>query len=92
MSNQWKKGSDTRWREFRASILLRDKYTCRVAGPKCAIEAPLKGGQVDHIIPLANGGQKYDPDNARAACQTCNTGRRVSAGQYEPPYRTVSKW
>ena len=91
MSKGWKGGSDTRWRKFRAAILRRDHYLCTINGPKCTDKAPLKGGHVDHIIPLDLGGQKYDPLNARAACQACNTGRRVSVME-EPAPKRVSNW
>ena len=93
MSNAWSGGSDSRWRNFRAYILGRDRYLCRVGGPRCAGAAPLDGGHVDHIVPLSMGGAKFDESNARASCETCNTGRRVAAArvpQAEP--RPVSRW
>jgi 5-methylcytosine-specific restriction endonuclease McrA len=92
MSGSWKGGSDTRWRVFRAGILKRDRYLCRVRGKGCTNRAPLVGGHVDHIISLAMGGQKYDPANARAACAHCNTSRRVAVAEQEPPPKRVSTW
>ena len=92
MSHAWEKGSDTRWRNFRAFILRRDKYLCTIRGPNCTTHAPLAGGHVDHIHPLHLGGQKYDPANARASCPACNTGRRVPPSEYEPPPRQISTW
>lgn len=92
MSAGWEKGSDTRWRNFRAFILRRDKYQCTIRGSKCTGKAPLAGGHVDHEIPLHLGGQKYDPDNARASCAACNTGRRVPPSAYEPAPRQISTW
>ncbi len=91
MSAGWANGSDTRWRTFRASILARDHYLCRINGPGCTTTAPLQGGHVDHIMPLAMGGAKYDPLNCRAACETCNTSRRVKVAE-EPEPRRVSNW
>lgn len=91
MSAGWNSGSDTRWRTFRAGILARDHYLCRINAPGCTTTAPLEGGHVDHIVPIAMGGQKYDPANARAACATCNTSRRVKVAD-EPAPRRVSSW
>lgn len=91
MSKAWGSGSDTRWRTFRAGILARDHYLCQLRLKGCEIRAPLEGGHVDHITPLSMGGDKYDPDNARAACPHCNTGRRVSVAE-EPAPRRVSSW
>lgn len=87
MSRSWEGGSDTRWRAFRAAILQRDHHTCTIAGPKCVHTAT----HVDHVVPLVMGGQKYDPRNARAACEPCNTGRRVAVVE-EPAPRRVSNW
>lgn len=91
MSAGWAGGSDTRWRTFRAGILRRDHYLCQIRRPGCTINASLDGGHVDHITPLAMGGDKYDPANARAACEHCNTGRRVKPAE-EPEPKRVSSW
>lgn len=91
MSAGWQGGSDTRWRTFRAAILARDHYLCTIQAKGCTTTAPIAGGQVDHVIPLAMGGAKYDPTNARAACAHCNTSRRVKAVE-EPAPRRVSTW
>ncbi len=93
MSNAWAKGSTTRWRTFRASILARDRYLCTIKGPGCTTYAPLRGGHVDHYpIPLSRGGAKFDPANARAACRACNLaqGDRMPIPQPQP--RSTSNW
>lgn len=93
MSNAWAKGSDTRWRTFRAFILSRDNYRCQIRLPGCTTHAPLAGGHVDHITPLSRGGAKYDPGNARAACPSCNL-KRGNRGPGAPPpaIRHASRW
>lgn len=92
MSKAWAKGSDTRWRRFRATVLRLDlpkskRPRCQVDGPKCIGTAT----HVDHIHPLAMGGQKYDPLNVRPSCEPCNTGRRGHRPT-NPPNRPVTKW
>jgi 5-methylcytosine-specific restriction protein A len=88
MSNAWAKGSDTRWRAFRPGILARDRYLCRINGKRCTGQAT----QVDHITPLAAGGEKYDPGNCRAACQPCNLDRRHERPAGQPQPIPVSRW
>jgi len=92
MSAGWEGGSDTRWRNFRAHILARDHYLCRIKGPGCTNTAPLIGGHVDHIVLLIMGGQKYDPANCRAACRACNLARKKTQLVEEPAPRRVSSW
>lgn len=89
MSKAWGNGGDTRWQKFRLSILERDKWAC-VLGTEglCTWIAT----QVDHIIPLGMGGEKYDPMNCRAACAPCNLGREKAGNHYEPPYKVISSW
>jgi 5-methylcytosine-specific restriction endonuclease McrA len=88
MSKSWEKGSDTRWSTFRIGILERDHWLCTIRDQGCTEVAT----QVDHIIPLEMGGEKYDPLNCRASCAPCNQGRKKVVHQYEPPYKTVSSW
>lgn len=63
--------SSPRWQRFRLEILERDGYICQIRGPKCKKKAT----EVDHIVPLADGGPMFDPANCRAACNWCNTWR-----------------
>lgn len=94
MSRAWGKGtkSDTRWQRFRLGILERDQWKCQIRDKGCTIEAPIQGGHVDHITPLEMGGDKYDPLNCRASCQSCNLGREKASNQYEPPHKVISSW
>jgi 5-methylcytosine-specific restriction protein A len=62
---------DSRWQKLRPLILQRDRHTCQINGPGCTHTAT----DVDHIIPLDEGGQRLDPTNLRAACSHCNTRR-----------------
>ncbi len=50
-------------------VLERDGHRCQIHGHRCTILAT----DVDHIVPLADGGAPYDPANLRAACKWCNS-------------------
>lgn len=62
----------SKWKRLRLVVLERDDHTCQIRGVRCT----LKATHVDHVIPLALGGDAYNLDNLRAACAQCNTGRR----------------
>lgn len=76
------------WRALRLRILHRDGYRCRINGPGCTTVAD----QVDHIVELANGGDKYDPANLRAACTHCNSSRGASMGNARRVRRVSRTW
>ena len=59
------------WRNVRRHILERDQRVCQIAAPGCTGVAT----EVDHIVPVLDGGQFYDPDNLRASCRGCNSRR-----------------
>lgn len=88
MSEAWKDGSDSRWRRFRLTILDRDRWECTIQGQGCTGRAE----HVDHIQPLAKGGDKYDPSNCRAACAVCNLGRSTKDPIAQPEPRPTSSW
>lgn len=54
----------SRWRRLRRRVLERDRYRCRTCG------APAT--QVDHVVPVALGGDAYDERNLAASCVRCN--------------------
>lgn len=90
MSEGWRKGSSARWRTFRAVLLSRwrmqGRTRCEIQGPRCLTSVQ----EVDHIVPLALGGPKYDPANCRPSCAPCNRMPRPIVG--EPSPRSVSNW
>lgn len=91
MSEAWKSGSDRRWRTFRAALLSQwarqGRKSCEIRGPRCTVAVQ----DVDHIVPLGYGGEKYDPLNCRPACGPCNKGRRLVIVA-EPEPLSVSNW
>ena len=77
--------NNKRWRQLRLVVLKRDDYTCAY----CSKPA----NTVDHVVPLARGGDKYDTNNLVAACTACNSAKRDRGGFFNrrehprPPYR-----
>jgi 5-methylcytosine-specific restriction endonuclease McrA len=63
---------DKRWKGLRLRILARDLGVCQRRGVGCRGTATT----VDHIEPIGRGGAWFDEANLRAACTTCNYGRR----------------
>ncbi len=63
--------SDPRWLHARDRVLARDDRRCRIVGPRC----PTTATEVDHVIPVDEGGAPFDDGNLRAACPRCNRGR-----------------
>lgn len=66
------------WRSTRAispatrcAILLRDGFACVY----CAKPLPIKGAQLDHILPRKDGGTAA-PTNLVTCCGECNNKRR----------------
>lgn len=66
------------WRSTRAispatrcAILHRDEFACVYCGAKL----PVKGAQLDHILPRKDGGTAV-PTNLVACCGECNNKRR----------------
>jgi 5-methylcytosine-specific restriction endonuclease McrA len=57
----------TLWHHTRRAILARDRHRCHWCGNPA--------NQVDHVKPLAHGGQPFNPANLVAACLRCNSTR-----------------
>lgn len=62
-SDAWGKGSTRKWRSFRAKR-LEDEPQCRRCGRRAT--------EVDHIIPLSEGGSKWDAANCQSLCDDCH--------------------
>ena len=62
------------WRKVRLVVLARDNHLCQLKRHGCTTHAT----QVDHIIPVSEGGQLLDPSNLRASCAFCNLSRNAT--------------
>lgn len=58
-------GSD--WQRLRLAVLERDGHRCHWCGKPAT--------QADHLVPLARGGARLDPENVVASCGHCNAVR-----------------
>lgn len=57
-----------RWKDVRLAVLSRDQRTCAYCGDENA-------NTVDHVVPLAVGGDPYAMDNLVACCMRCNSAK-----------------
>lgn len=60
------------WRATRARILIRDSYRCRACGRVVSGHR----ANVDHIVPLAEGGTDED-SNLQTLCRPCHSVKTV---------------
>ncbi len=63
------RGYGSRWRKVRAIALSREPLCrdCAKRGLTVASEC------VDHIVPMARGGEQYDLDNLQGLCVPCHS-------------------
>ena len=73
-----------KWQTVRKQILARDRHECQIRLPGCTHTATT----VDHITPIAWGGEWYEPSNLRAACAPCNNALSHLARKHKPPTGT----
>ena len=57
-----------RWQRMRTSILERDGWRCRRCGKAGRLE-------VDHVVPMAVGGDPWEPANLQALCRGCHSAK-----------------
>jgi len=70
-----------KWQAVRKKVLTRDGNRCQIGLPLiCTIDATC----VDHITPVAWGGEWWDLANLRAACQPCNQQLGAIARKHTP--------
>lgn len=71
------------WRVLRASV-LRESPLCVVCKAK---ERLIAAGVVDHVVPLKDGGARFDRDNLQPLCVSCHNRKtaRETAGRRQTP-------
>lgn len=64
--------SSPAWRSLRARV-LKEEPVCRVCGVNPST-------QVDHLLPVAEGGSFFARDNCRGICRSCHAKKSSSEG------------
>lgn len=62
------RGYDADWQRCRLAVLGREPF-CRLCAAKDRVSAATL---VDHIIPLADGGERLDDSNLQPLCVECH--------------------
>jgi 5-methylcytosine-specific restriction protein A len=75
------------WRRVRPKVLARGGGLCQLRLEGCTVIAT----EVDHIVPVDDGGGLYDLMNLRAACRHCNRSRENQRRRRMKP-RPTKNW
>ena len=66
-----------RWQIVRRKVIKRDGYRCRSCGRAGRLE-------VDHLVPIAQGGDPFDMSNLESKCRACHIGKTRNQNRQEP--------
>ena len=86
MGRQYRNLKGGRWVRVRRRVLDRDGWRCQACGKAGRLE-------VDHILPLVDGGQPYDLDNLQTLCRSCHVRKTAAENRARRPVPdAVQKW
>jgi|688.fasta_scaffold164647_4 5-methylcytosine-specific restriction endonuclease McrA len=68
---------DKAHRAWRRAVLTRDGWQCRTCGRVCG---GYREAQADHVVPVSQGGDRYDVANGQCLCIACH-GRKTRGEQ-----------
>ncbi len=71
------------WRQVRYRTLRRDGWRC--------VKCESRAREVDHIIPLAQGGSEFDVDNCQSLCRACHMQKTIREMQERMARRVKEK-
>ena len=75
-----------RWRMLRRRVLERDGWRCRTCGKAGRLE-------VDHVIPIADGGDWWAVGNLQALCRRCHIAKTAAENRARRPVSPeVAAW
>ncbi len=63
---------DKAHRAWRQAVLTRDAWTCRDCGRVCSDK---REAQADHVVPIRQGGARYDLANGQTLCIVCHSSK-----------------
>ena len=64
---------DKAHRAWRRAVLVRDNWQCQACGRVCTDR---RGAHADHVLPIADGGERYSVANGQCLCAACH-GRKT---------------
>jgi len=68
--NAYQRGyCDAAHKAWRAAVLTRDAWQCRECGRVCDDK---REAHADHVVPIADGGGRYDVSNGQCLCVRCH--------------------
>ena len=85
MSRHHDRGGQKRWLALRRWCLDRDGWRCRKCGKAGVLE-------VDHIVRLEDGGERFDPKNCQTLCRGCHIGKTTEENRPTPEPTDVREW
>ncbi|BAH34685.1 HNH endonuclease [Rhodococcus erythropolis] len=87
-----------RWNLLRAKIKQTRPWVCGICGlpiPRTALPRSRDSWSLDHIIPVAEGGDPYDEMNVQASHLRCNSAKcartTTAPAKYDAPPVKVSR-
>ena len=72
---------DNSHKQWRMAVLVRDAYQCQSCGKICGGK---RDAHADHILPISEGGARYDLSNGQCLCAACH-GRKTLRENREHP-------
>lgn len=60
---------DNSHKQWRMAVLIRDAYQCQVCKKICGGK---RDAHADHILPISQGGARYDLENGQCLCAACH--------------------
>jgi len=73
--NAASRGYDHEWSVFRLTVLRRDNWLCLDCLAAGRVTSAL---DVDHVIPLSQGGERLDATNCRSLCRACHRAKTAA--------------
>jgi 5-methylcytosine-specific restriction enzyme A len=70
--------SSGRWRTLKRAVTARDNGCCYLCGAEPPADPDAPAHELDHKIPISEGGAREDLDNLGLACPPCHTAKSAA--------------